>query len=224
MVKMKELPKSDRPRERLILEGVENLSNEELLSILLGSGVAGDSVKGVAVNLLKATGGVSNLKEFTYQQLLQIRGIGMAKACILLASIELGKRMKRPELERVRITNPEILYHYYREVFASKKQEYFYCVYLDNHKRLIKEKLLFMGTLNQSLVHPREIFKEACLVSASSIICIHNHPGNQLIPSREDLELTKRLVSLGRLLGIPIDDHIIIGSSGYYSFFEHNEI
>ena len=106
----------------------------------------------------------------------------------------------------------------------KKKQEHFYCIYLDHHKRIIKDKLLFIGTLNQTLVHPREVFKEACLLSASSIICVHNHPSGQVLPSREDYELTKRLVTIGHIMGIPINDHVIIGKSQYYSFFEHNDI
>lgn len=224
MLKMKELPKNERPRERLIKNGVEQLNNEELLAILLQSGNAKNTVKELSCNLLKEIGGIAGFQEITYENLLKIKGIGNAKACLLLASIELGKRISRRELQNTKITNAEMVYEYYKKRLEDKKQEYFYCIYLDHRKRMLKEKLLFIGTINQSLVHPREIFKEAYLMSASSIICIHNHPSNQLFPSKADYELTKRLIQIGTLLGIPLNDHVIIGKDGYYSFYENHDL
>lgn len=223
-MKMKELPKNERPRERLIRSGVEHLSNEELLSILFTSGTGSSSVKELAFSLLKNIGGISELQNVTYEQLIQMKGIGPAKACTLLSSLELGKRATQKELVNLKFQNAQMIFEYYKKKLEFKKQEHFYCIYLDAQKKIIKEKLLFIGTLNQSLVHPREIFKEAYLLSASSIICLHNHPSGQLLPSKADYLLTKRLVEIGTLLGIPLNDHIIIGKNHYYSFYENHDI
>lgn len=224
MLKMKELPKNERPRERLIKSGVEQLNNEELISILLQSGNKNYTVKELSCDLLKEIDGIKGLEEITYEHLLKIKGIGSAKACLLLSAIELGKRVSQKEIQNVQIINAEMVFEYYKKRLENKKQEYFYCIYLDHRKKMIKEKLLFIGTINQSLVHPREIFKEAYLMSASSIICVHNHPSDQLFPSKADFELTKRLYEIGKLLGIPLNDHVIVGSSGYYSFYENQDI
>ena len=116
------------------------------------------------------------------------------------------------------------MYKYYKEKLCDKKQEYFYCVYLDNSKRIIQDKLLFIGTINYSLVHPREVFKEAYLLGASAIICVHNHPSGNPLPSKQDYDVTTNLVKVGDLLGIKILDHIIICKNNYYSFLENNDI
>ena len=121
------------------------------------------------------------------------------------------------------MTDPSMLYEHYKIILENCYQEHFYCIYLDNQKRIIKEKLLFVGTINYSIVHPREIFKEAYTLSATSIICIHNHPSLDITPSKEDKILTQNLKEVGNLLGIPVIDHIIIGD-GYYSFLENGEI
>ena len=224
MIKMKEMPKNDRPRERLVKYGPERLNNEELLTILLGSGFSKGTVRDIASAILQKTNGIHHLEELGIEELLKIDGIGIAKACLLLAAFELGKRAHEQDIEQSKIDHAKLVFHYYHDRLEKKKQEHFYCIYLDHRKRIIKEKLLFIGTLNQTLVHPREVFKEACLLSASSIICVHNHPSGQVLPSREDYELTKRLVTIGHVMGIPINDHVIIGKSQYYSFFEHNDI
>ena len=124
----------------------------------------------------------------------------------------------------MQITSTDIVFEYYRDLFFNKKQEYFYCVFLDTNKVVICEKLIFIGTLDYSVVHPREVFKEAILVSASSIICIHNHPSGNVVPSKNDIEITNRLISVGELLGIKVIDHVIIGSDKYYSFLENGNI
>lgn len=225
-VRIKDIPKCERPRERLISSGVENLNNEELLSILLKTGSKNLSAKDLANNLLKIVGSVNKLNDINYQSLRQIKGIGEAKACSILTAIELGKRIRQAHnsLNEIQITNAKIVFEYFDNLFCDKKQEYFYCIYLDNRKRVLESKLLFIGTINQSLVHPREVFKEALLLSASSIICVHNHPSGNIVPSIDDLELTKRLVNIGILMGIKIIDHIIIGNSEYYSFMENGDI
>lgn len=226
MVKIREIPMLDRPRERFTLVGAHNLSNEELLAIILKTGTKQISAKELASNILSKFDDITKLKSLTLQQLTQIQGIGKVKAIELLASIELGRRInsKVDTINNVKITNSEIVYNYYQERLSDKMQEQFYCLYLDNSKKVICEKLLFIGSLNFSLVNPREVFKEAYLSGATSIICIHNHPSGNVLPSSEDFYITSKLVEVGKILGIVVNDHIIIGRNNYYSFFENNDI
>lgn len=138
-----------------------------------------------------------------------------------MASIELGKRLSsETNINKIKITNAESVFNYYKNILKDEKQEYFYCIYLDTKNNIIKDKMLFKGTINQSLVHPREVFKEAYLLSATSLICVHNHPSGSVIPSSNDEVLTKQLVKSGQLLGIKVLDHIIIGKTSYFSFLE----
>lgn len=206
-------------------QDIETISNEDLLAILLSSGTRGESAKTLATEVLKLYHAMDSVEDVTITKLLTIHGIGKVKAMTILAALEFGKRMqnKRPEIMNQIFRSSDIVYEYYHDKLSKKKQEYFYCLYLDTHKRIIKEKLLFIGTVNHSTIHPREIFKEAYLVSASTIICVHNHPGDSVTPSKLDIEVTNQLVTIGNLLGIPVIDHIIIGSCNYYSFFEHRD-
>ena len=225
-LKIKDIPINERPRERLINNGVDKLNNEELLALLLKTGTKNVSAKNLANLILKKIGDIKNLKNITYNDLLKIDGIGSAKACDILAAIELGKRINKEvvSINNLKITSTEMVYKYYKDIIGDKKQEYFYCIYLDNNKKIIKDKLLFIGTINYSIVHPREVFKEAYLLSASSIICVHNHPSGNLEPSNEDIDLTNRLKEIGNLLGINVIDHVIITNDSYYSFYENNNI
>ena len=182
------MPNLERPRERLVKYGSTNLSDSELLAILLISGNSKFSAKDLAQLILKYCDGLKNLSNLNYETLIKIPGIKHSKACIILACIELAKRINQKVSD------------------------------LNNIKRVIKDKLLFVGTLNYSLVHPREIFKEAYLLSASAFICVHNHPSGNINPSNQDIELTNNLVTLGNLHGIKVLDHIIIGKNKYYSF------
>ena len=223
-IRMKDIPKNERPVERLLLNGSEFLSNEELLSILIKSGNKEYSSKDLASIILRECDG--DLGCINYSMLSKIKGIGSVKSASILASLELGRRANRKvsSLNNIKISSTDVVFDYYKDFFFDKKQEYFYCVFLDTNKVVIKEKLLFIGTLDYSVVHPREVFKEATLVSASSIICIHNHPSGNVIPSKNDIEITKRLVSVGEMLGIKVIDHIIIGCQNYYSFLENGDI
>ena len=222
MPKMKELPVSDRPYERLVTKGVNYLSNEELLSILIKSGTKNVSAKVVATNVLKEVKTIQELSKINLEKLLSINGIGISKACNILAAIELGRRVniKIDNINNVKITNSKIVYNYYKEIIGDSDQEQFYCLYLDNSKKVKKEKLLFIGTTNYSLVHPREVFKEAYLVSASGIICIHNHPSGNPEPSKEDINVSVRIKECGEIMGINLLDHIIIGRNNYTSLKE----
>lgn len=223
---MKDIPLSERPRERFLEVGVSQLSNEELLAILLKTGTKEQSAKQLANVLLHEIGSLDRLKEINISMLVKIKGIGSIKAMELLAAVELGKRIFLSDNEK-KLKR----YHTAREIFeASKylfrdlKQEYFYCFYFNTKQELIERKLLFMGTINRSIVHPREVFKQAYLNSASSIICVHNHPSNDVLPSKEDIRLTKALIQIGELNGIPVVDHIIVGNYDYYSFSEHGKM
>ena len=224
-VKIKEIPIEERPRERLINNGVENLSNEELLSIILKTGTKNMSVKVLANNILKQLSDITDLKELTIEKLKEIKGIKNAKACDLLASVELGKRINKKynKIDKIKITTAENIYEFYKDL-SLKKQEHFYCIYLDTKNQIIKDKLLYIGTINESLVHPREIFKEAYLLSSSSIICLHNHPSGNTDPSKNDVLMTNQIKTVGEILGINVLDHIIIGKNNYYSFAEHGNI
>ena len=162
-----------------------------------------------------------------YYDLMNLYGeIGNIKAIELMAAIELGRRVYLEDnyKELVYLTNPESIINYFHNLFDGIKQELFYVIYLDNQKKYIDKKLLFKGTVNYSLVHPREIFKGAYLSSAAYIICIHNHPSGNVIPSNEDIIITENLVKIGKMQGIPVIDHIIIGDNNYYSFYENDLI
>ena len=223
MTKIKDLPLMDRPIERLINNGVESLNNEELLSIILKTGTKEKSVKDLSLEILKNYN-IHDLINVNMESITKIKGIGKVKAATILASIELGKRMNKKidTLNNIKIDDCTKVVIYFNDLLKNKTQEYFYCLYLDNSKKVIKNKMLFKGTLNYSTVHPREIFKEAYLVGATSIICIHNHPTGNITPSKNDIELTNNLIQVGMLLGVKIDDHIIIGKDNYFSFFENN--
>lgn len=223
---IKDIPKNDRPIERLLNNGVNNLSDSELLTILIKTGTKQKSAKTLADEILKEIGNLGELKNINLERLSKIKGIGVTKACNILAAIELGHRINTEiiSLNDMKITNSSIVFEYYKNIIGDKKQEYFYCIYLNTAKKVIKDKLLFIGTINQSIVHPREIFKEAYLLSASSIICIHNHPAGSIYPSKEDINLTNKLVEIGNLLGVKVIDHVIITNDNYYSFFENNDI
>lgn len=222
---IKDIPKEERPRERLIKYGKENLSNSELLSIVLKTGTRGENVNNLATRIIKEAGSLTNLKDITKERLLKIKGIGPTKAIEILATIELGKRIymiSENKKATVILNNSLIIYENNKHLFLDKKQECFYCLYLNSKKEMIERKLLFMGTINKSFVHPREIFKEAYLLSASAIVCMHNHPSGDVTPSTDDIILTKSLIEIGKLQQIPIVDHIIFGQDKYYSFYEND--
>ena len=224
-MKLKDLPKEERPRERLINYGPENISNEELLSIILKTGTKNKSVKELASEVLSKINSINNLEMININTFDNIIGLGKIKTIELMAVIELGKRifLKKDNNKKINYDNPDDIYKSNLYLFNGKKQELFYCLYLDNRNNLIEKKLLFIGTINRSIVHPREIFKEAYLTSASKIICMHNHPSGDISPSTEDIRLTKSLIQIGKLQGIILLDHIIVGNNNYYSFYSENK-
>jgi len=224
-VLIKDIPLVDRPRERLRKLGPEALSNEELLSIILKTGTKNKSVKELSNDILKKINDIKNLKDISIYSLKDIPGIGLVKGITLKAAIELGRRVYQKNLNNnIKLNSSNLIYDYIKNRLIDKKQEHFIAIYLDTKKYLIEDKLLFIGTLNNSVVHPREIFKYAYLVSASSIICVHNHPSNDVLPSKEDLIFTKKLVEIGKIQGINVIDHIIVGNNNYYSFYDNGDI
>lgn len=226
MINFKELPNTEKPRERLVNKGKESLSNEELLSIILKTGTKDKSVKEVSYELLNLVKDIRNLKDVSINTLTNIKGIGKVKAIELLAVIELGKRIYEEvnDNDLISCTSPVNIINYFNYLFKDKKQEEFYVIFLDNKKKYISKKLLFVGSINYSIVHPREIFKEAYLYSASSIICIHNHPSGDPYPSKEDDNITIKIKEIGLIHGISLIDHIIIGKNNYYSYYENKKI
>lgn len=225
-MKFKSIPQEEKPRERLEKYGVENLSNEELLAIILKTGSKKQNVKELANNILCTYKSIKNLKDLRINNLIKINGIGRVKAIELLASLELGRRVYEEVdyNDLVSLTNPKIIINYFNKIFTDVKQEYFYVVYLDSKNKFIDKKLIYKGILNKSLVHPRDIFKEAYLLSACNFICIHNHPSGDATPSIEDVEVTRKLKEIGILHGINLLDHIIVGNNNYYSFYEDGNL
>ncbi len=220
-MKLGEMPKNERPREKLIKYGSGKLSNTELLAIILGSGIKGLNVIELANKILKKFGS-SNLKNVQYDDLKKTFGLGQAKACEIIACLEFGKRLLKDKPESL-ILQPEDVYRELRDLRQNKK-EHFVVFYLDTHSREIKREIISIGTLNASLVHPREVFESAIKNNAAQIIVAHNHPSGIIEPSVDDIEITKRLVDAGKLLGIDVLDHVIVSNSGYFSFKNKNII
>lgn len=226
MINFKNIPESDKPRERLYQYGSENLSDEELISIILKTGTKGISVKEVSLKLLENVGDIRRLKDIGINTLMGINGIGRVKAIEIKAAIELGRRIyiENNKLSGVILNNSLKIYEYFKDLVGNKKQEYFYTVYVDTKGRYIDKKCLFVGTINNSIVHPREIFKEAYLLSANGIICIHNHPSGDPTPSKEDMMITRKIKEIAMIHGIRLVDHLIVGVNSYYSFYEDNKL
>ena len=218
---IKDVPKEERPRERLLAVGAENLSNQELLAILLGSGTKQESVMELAKHILMHFEGLKLLKDATIEELIAIKGIGYAKGILILAAIELGRRMHqyRPT-ENYTIRSPEDGADYIMEDMRLLKQEHFVALFLNTKNQVIHRQTIFIGSLNASIVHPREVFREAIKRSAASIIVAHTHPSGDPAPSQEDIQVTKRLADTGKLIGIEVLDHLIIGDGKFVSLKE----
>ncbi len=223
MIKFKDIPNIEKPRERLIKYGKEYLSNEELISIILKTGNKKYSLKEISYYLLTNIKDIKELRNKNIIELTKINGISKIKAIELVSAIELGKRVYEDiSIEDIiDCSSVNNIIKYFNNLFKDKKQEEFYVLYLDNKKRYLDKKLLFKGSINITTVHPREIFKEAYLLSSSYIICLHNHPSGDVNPSIEDINITKRIEEIGLIHGIYLLDHIIIGKNNYYSYFEN---
>ena len=214
MVKIKDLQKVDLPREKLTKYGSDKLKDYELLAILLGSGIKGLNVLELSKKILKNVEKIG-IKNITLKDLLEIKGLGKAKASQVFALFELGKRLNSEN--KIEILSAQDVWKLCSDVCESKK-EHFLAFYLDTQNRLIERQIISIGTLNSSLVHPREVFEPAIALHSASIIITHNHPSGDLAPSLEDKEITKRLIEAGKILGIEVTDHIILSKSEYLSF------
>ncbi|MCI8466825.1 MAG: DNA repair protein RadC [Bacilli bacterium] len=221
-LKMKELPTSERPREKFKQSGFQKLSDIDLLSLLLRTGSKDLSVRDLATNLLLEIGSLNELSNTSLERLSKIKGVGEVKAITLLSALELGKRaMMSEKIDRKRIHNAKDLFEVFSCELMSLSQEHFVAVFLNNKNEIIKAKTIFIGSANRSVVHPRDIYKEAIKYSAVKLMCLHNHPSGDPTPSVEDTAFTSRLIEAGNLLQIPLLDHIIIGHNSYYSFYDH---
>ena len=218
-----DLPRQERPRERLQKLGSEALSAQELLALVLGRGVSGKSVMSIAQELISTFGSVKGVSEATIEELAAIKGIGTAKAAQLKASFELGKRQeleKESPYEAYDITDPQTVVKAIRSSIKDKAKEHFKLIILNTRNKIITITNVSTGTLSASLVHPREVFRDAIRYSASSVVLVHNHPSGDPEPSEEDLRITRRLVDAGKIIGIDVLDHIIIGKDKFTSFKE----
>ena len=221
---IKNIPNYERPREKLKQLGKENISISELLSIIIKSGTLNKSVKDISIDLLnKYT--IEDLKDLSIEDLTKFDGIGEVKAIEIIASIELGKRiyLHSPKV-LTKLSTPKEIYNETKYLFFNKKQEYFYALYFNSKQELIKVKVLFIGTINQSTIHPREVFKEAYKVSAYSIVIMHNHPTGDITPSKADDYITKTITNIGKIQGIPVLDHIIVSDNNYFSYYDNGKI
>ncbi|HPU01437.1 MAG: DNA repair protein RadC [Firmicutes bacterium] len=218
---IRDLPAEERPREKLRALGAEALSNAELLAILLRSGISRESAVQLAAKLLSRSGGLRSLPDLTLEEMEQIKGVGPAKAIQVKAALELGRRLATlPPEEGESITSPRQAAALFMEQLRYEKREHFMILLLNTKNHVISKEEISIGSLNASIVHPREIFKIPLRKSAASIILVHNHPSGDPSPSQEDLEVTRRLVEAGNILGIAVRDHIVIGDGRYFSFKE----
>ena len=219
MKAFKTLDRHEKPREKLLEKGVKSLKNEELLAVVLGSGIPGKDIRKLSreVSLLLER----EFDTLSVKKLCTIHGLGIAKASQILASLELSQRLLTPNPRR--IISAKMVYEALYD-FASKRQEHFLMMTLDGASHIIKIRTLFIGTLTQSIVHPREVFADAIADRAAGIIVAHNHPSGALKPSHEDIRVTKRLKEVGNLVGIDLLDHVIISHKGYYSFSDEGQL
>ncbi len=221
MYMIKDMPKLERPRERLLMFGPESLSTYELLAIILRVGSNGQSVIDLAKSLVNNLNDLSDLKTMTIDELKKFKGIGKTKAISVLAAIELGFRVINPKKEQIQVSSPDNAFELLKYELSDLKQEVLVVLYLDLKTNLIAKKTIFKGGLNQSLVHPREVFKYAVKFSAYQIILVHNHPSGDATPSSQDIEVTKRFIEAGDMLQIKVLDHIIIAGNTYLSIIDY---
>ncbi len=221
-ITVKEMALEERPREKMLNNGEKNLSNAELLAIILRTGTKKQSVLELANYILnKDSQGIRWLKDITVQELCEIDGIGISKATQIKAALELGIRISSAKPTKYKVTNPWDIYKYYMESLRYLNKEIFKIILLNTKNEIICDIDVSVGTLNMSLVHPREVFREAIKRNSNKIILMHNHPSGNIEPSNEDKNVTLRLIKCGDLIGIEVIDHIIIGDGLYYSFKEN---
>ena len=219
---IKSWPQNERPRERLIQNGAQSLSDAELLAIFLRSGIPGKDVITLSRELLSEFGGLRGLFSIEHNRLAKIKGLGRAKIATLLAAVEIAKRRLREDLiGKDVIRDPESVVDYLYASLRDAKREVFKVIFLDKANRILDERDLFNGTIDEAAVHPREVVKAALDHHAASVICVHNHPSGRAEPSTEDKEITRKLQTACAAVSVKVLDHIVVGDNQYFSFREH---
>jgi DNA repair protein RadC len=222
---MKDLSPDDRPREKLLRLGARALGDNELVALVLGSGVRGIDALGLANELLRAHGGVHGLARAGGGDLSRTSGIGSARATRLVAALELGRRtLTHAPSARVRLRTPRDAAEYLLPTFGARAVEQFGIVLLDSKHRVLKTAVVASGSLNATIVQPRDVFREAILGAAAAVVAFHNHPSGDPSPSPDDVELTRRLAAAGALVGIDVVDHVVLGDARYCSFKELGQL
>ena len=219
---VKDLPLDDRPREKLLLRGAQNLSDAELVAILLRTGKKGKSVISIAQEILIKEGNLSSLASKSIESLVKNEGIGNDKAATLLAAFEISRRIQSQSkwFSNKKITSPQDIADIFVPLLRDEVKERFIVVCLNSANKIIKFEIISIGNLNSSIVHPREVYKVAIDSLAASIILIHNHPSGNTEPSNEDISITRKIVEAGKIIDIPVFDHLIIAGNNYVSFVE----
>ncbi|MGL4623914.1 MAG: RadC family protein [Culicoidibacterales bacterium] len=221
VTKNKGLHHEIQPRERFFHCGVDGLSNQELMMVILETGTKAVNVSEVAQAVLETSLNLGSMQKLQFPELMQIPGIGKAKAIKLLAAIELGKRIHTYELVRTkRIRSPKDCAQMFLADLRFEQQEQFICLYLNTKNEIIHQKKIYIGGLNSIVIHPREVFQQAIRVAAASVICLHNHPSGDATPSQDDIKTTKRLIEVGELVGIEVLDHLVLGDNTFTSLKE----
>ena len=222
---MKNLSPDDRPREKLLRHGASALGDNELLALVIGSGCRRTGALAVANELLAARGGVHGLVRSTCGDLARFAGIGLAKAAQVVAALELGRRtLARAPSARIQLRTPREAAAYLMPPFGSRPVEQFGLVLLDTKHRVLRTTVLAIGSLNTTVVQPRDVFREATLGGAFAVVVFHNHPSGDPSPSEEDIIITKQIIQAGQVMGIPVLDHIIIGAEEYVNLREHPDL
>ncbi|HEY4389935.1 MAG TPA: DNA repair protein RadC [Paenibacillus sp.] len=218
---LRDLPSEERPRERMMEFGAGALSQAELLAILLRTGTKNESAVHMAQRILSNIGGIRGLVDLSLDELTEMKGIGMAKAVQIKAGIELGQRLAKSRLpEAVSIRSPHDAANILMEQLRYLSKEHFVCLFLNTKNHIIAQETLSIGSLNASIVHPREVFRAAIKCSSASIVCAHNHPSGDPTPSPEDIQMTRRLCEAGEIVGIDVLDHVVIGDGQFVSLKE----
>lgn len=219
-IKLSDIPKEYKPREKLLKYGSNLLKDEELLAIIIGTGSKEEDVLKLSKKILNDSGGIHGLLTCSAQEFISIKGIKNAKAAKILAVCEIYKRLSKPTKKITSIKKPLDVFNLMMSDISFKKQEIFVVITLNSKNNIVSKKEIFKGSLNSSLVHPREVFKEALKDSAASIVVCHNHPSGDPTPSKEDIGVTKRIAECGKIMGIELLDHVIIGNNEYVSLKE----
>ncbi|BFH61168.1 MULTISPECIES: RadC family protein [Paenibacillus] len=221
MYMLRDIPHQERPRERMLQYGAGALSDAELLAILLRTGTRQESAIHLAQRILKQVGSMRRLVDMSTEEMMAIKGIGSAKAVQLRAGIELGQRLARTRMDQpVVIRSPRDAADVLMEQLRYLQKEHFVCLFLNTKNHIIAQETLSIGSLNASIVHPREVFRAAIKCSSASIVCAHNHPSGDPTPSHEDISMTLRLKEAGEIVGIEVLDHLIIGDGEFVSLKE----